>query len=109
MELLTVFGGIALLLIVAVSAFRSENGDRTSRRRSGNDTGVDSWSFTDGGSSDCSADMGGCDGGGDGGGGVAVTDQTAPRSSARSSQREKRGQSPFRQEAGRDDSQAELR
>jgi hypothetical protein len=69
MELLTVFGGIALLLIVAVSAFRSTNGDRASRRRGGNDTGVDSWSFTDGGSSDCSADMGGCDGGGDGGGG----------------------------------------
>ena len=63
MELLTVFGGIALLLIVAVSAFRSANGDRASRRRGGNDTGVDSWSFTDGGSSDCSADMGGCDGG----------------------------------------------
>ena len=69
MELLTVFGGIALLLIVAVSAFRSTNGDRASRRRGGNDTGVDSWSFTDGGSNDCSTDMGGCDGGGDGGGG----------------------------------------
>ena len=41
MELLTVFGGIALLLIVAVSAFRSTNGDRASRRRGGNDTGVD--------------------------------------------------------------------
>jgi hypothetical protein len=68
MEVLTVFGGIALLLIVVASALSNGNDDRTSWRRRGNDSGVDSWSFIDGGS-DCSGDMGGCDGGGGDGGG----------------------------------------